>query len=220
MLQSSFLVVCKANERVINLLLSVLKWQLIVSEIKWMLKHNHRLCHSVFAVISIFINFPENKTGSSADFGIPHHGLVCWGSSPRDETTLLVMVFWLWKACVVTLSIKILNQNYWLGDERSWNHWYRMEAYSATRRLVLCSSSSSVILKWVETKMHLVSFCVKARQSITDVLCPDHFLLLWLGITCFPMQGCEEPMSHKFSVHPSWSRWRMTWSQHLEAGHY
>jgi len=63
--------------------------------------------------------------------------------------------------------------------------------------------------------MHLVFFSGKARQSVRSVLCPDCFLLLWLGITCFPVQDWEEltvftPKSHKYTVHPSWSRWRMT----------
>lgn len=61
----------------------------------------------------------------------------------------------------------------------------------------------------------LLSFCAKARQSITNVSCPDHFLFLQLGITCFPVQDCEElttfvPKSYTFTVHPSWSRRRMT----------
>lgn len=61
--------------------------------------------------------------------------------------------------------------------------------------------------------MHLAFICAKARQSITNVLCPDCFLLLWLGITCFPVQTEEltifVPKSHKLNVHPSLSRWRM-----------
>lgn len=61
----------------------------------------------------------------------------------------------------------------------------------------------------------LLFFCAKASQSITNVSCPDHFLFLQLGITCFPVQDCEElttfvPKSYTFTVHPSWSRRRMT----------
>lgn len=63
--------------------------------------------------------------------------------------------------------------------------------------------------------MHLVFFHAKARQFM-NVSCPDHFLLLWLGIICFPVQACEElsifvpNLYQKFSAHPSWGRWRMT----------
>lgn len=61
----------------------------------------------------------------------------------------------------------------------------------------------------------LLFFCAEARQSITNVSCPDHFLFLRLDITCFPVQDSEElttfvRKSYNFTVHPSWSRRRMT----------